>query len=88
MSYSEHWRREFLTRHPEYESQSQVRSQEAVQLPAPVSFVLPLSTFITANSELSTQLFLGKGQRGNIIPCRTARHLQISSGKYVFYVND
>ena len=56
MSYSEHWRREFLTRHPEYESQSQVRSQEAVQLPAPVSFVLPLSTFITANSELSTQL--------------------------------
>ena len=51
MSYSEHWRREFLTRHPEYESQSQVRSQEAVQPPAPVS-----STFTTANSEFLKQL--------------------------------
>lgn len=56
MSYSEHWRREFLTRHPEYESQSQVRSLEAVQPPAPVSFVFPLYTFTTANSELSKQL--------------------------------
>jgi len=56
MSYSEHWRREFLTRHPEYESQSQVSSQEAVQPPAPVSFVFPLSTFTTANSEFSNQL--------------------------------
>ena len=56
MSYSEHWRREFLTRHPEYESQSQVRSQEAVQPPAPVSSVFPLSTFTTANSEFLKQL--------------------------------
>jgi len=56
MSYSEHWRREFLTRHPEYESQSQVSSQETVQTPAPVSSVFPLSTFITANSEFLKQL--------------------------------
>jgi hypothetical protein len=56
MSYSEHWRREFLTRHPEYENQSQVRSQEAVRPPVPVSFVFPLSTFTTANSEFSNQL--------------------------------
>ena len=56
MSYSEHWRREFLTRHPEYESQSQVSSQEAVQPPAPVSSEVPLSTFTTVNSEFSKQL--------------------------------
>ena len=56
MSYSEHWRREFLTRHPEYESQSQVRPQEAAQPSASVSFAFPLSPFITANSESSVQL--------------------------------
>lgn len=56
MSYSEHWRREFLARHPEYERQSQVRSQEAVQSPAPVSFAFPLSTFTADNSEFSKQL--------------------------------
>jgi len=56
MSYSEHWRREFLARHPEYESQSQVLQQEAVEPPPSVSFAFPLSTFITANSESSPQL--------------------------------
>ena len=69
MSYSEHWRREFLTRHPEYESQSQVRSLEAVQPPAPVSFVFPLYTFTTANSELSKQL-PQQGPRRQHIPTR------------------
>lgn len=56
MSYSEHWRREFLTQHPEYESQSQVRPQETTVPPALVSFAFPLSTFRTANSESSAQL--------------------------------
>ena len=56
MSYSEHWRREFLTRHPEYESQSQVSSQEAVQPPTPVSSEFPLFTFTTVNSDFSKQL--------------------------------
>ena len=56
MSYSEHWRREFLTRHPEYESQLQVHPQEAVQPPTSGSFAFPLSTFTTANSETSMQL--------------------------------
>ena len=69
MSYSEHWRREFLTRHPEYESQSQVRSQEAVQPLVPVSFVFPLSTFTTANSEFSKQL-PQQGPRRQHIPTR------------------
>jgi hypothetical protein len=69
MSYSEHWRREFLTRHPEYENQSQVRSQEAVQPPVPVSFVFPLSTFTTANPEFSNQL-PQQGPRRQRIPTR------------------
>ncbi|WP_371918444.1 MULTISPECIES: helix-turn-helix domain-containing protein [Pseudomonas] len=54
MSYSEHWRREFFARHPEYESQSQVLQQEVAEPPS-VSFAFPLSTFITANSESSVQ---------------------------------
>ena len=54
MSYSEHWRREFLTRHPEYESQSRGHSQETAE-PSSVSFAVPLSTFITANLESSVQ---------------------------------
>ena len=51
MSYSEHWRREFLARHPEYERQPQVLQQEPVEPtftepadPLPWSAALPQAT--------------------------------------------
>ena len=55
MSYSEHWRREFLARHPEYERQSQVH-QQTTEKPSPsVNFAFPSSSLFTANSGSSEQ---------------------------------
>ena len=70
MSYSEHWCREFLARQPGYESQSQVRPQEAAQPSESVSFAFPLSTFKTANSEALVQLPQGlKSQHNPMQDC-------------------
>lgn len=49
MSYSEHWCREFLTRHPEYERQPQVLQQEPVA-PSPSSLAAPFPWPSIANT--------------------------------------
>ena len=53
MSYSEHWRREFLERHPEYERQLQVLQQEPVA-PSPSALAAPFPWSTTANTALPT----------------------------------
>lgn len=55
MSYSEHWRREFLARNPEYERQSQVLQQEPVEpaFPSPADPLLWSAAFPQAIATLS-----------------------------------
>lgn len=66
MSYSEHWRREFLARHPGYETQVQVLEQEVTEPVASVSFIFPLPAFIKANCESSAQLSQQESKRQHL----------------------